>query len=41
MTNEFPPTPKPEATAHDPMLALIAKYQKEFDAELRPYDHLH
>jgi len=24
----------------DPVLALIAKYQKEFDVELRPYDHL-
>jgi hypothetical protein len=26
---------------NDPVLALIGKYQKEFDAALRPYDHLH
>jgi hypothetical protein len=27
-------------TLHDPLAALIGKYQKEFDAELRAYDHL-
>jgi hypothetical protein len=30
----------PQARGHDPVLAVIAKYQKEFDAEFRPYDHL-
>jgi hypothetical protein len=37
MTNDQGPMTNDQGA----MLALIAKYQEEFDAALRPYDHLH
>jgi len=33
-------TPAPGPVHEDPLAAVIAKYQKEFDVALRPYDHL-